>query len=88
MPLQSGGRENDLKQMAADLDALDMDLSAMEDELIRPGVSPRRRRQLLEDIRQLEVDQRLLLNDIADMEHALEDMHDHLERLQENNIYN
>ena len=84
---QVSRQERDLKKMIADLDTLDMDLDAMEEALVAPGVSPRRRRQMLEEIRLLEEDRRLFLNDIADMEQALADMQAHLVRLQENHPY-
>jgi hypothetical protein len=80
-------QEEDLKKMVADLGTLQMDLAAMEEELVRSGVSPRRRRHLLAQIRRLEDDQRLSMNDIADMEHTLEDMQAHLAHLKDNNPY-
>lgn len=80
-------QEHDLKKMHADLDALEMDLADMEDELVRPGVSPRRRRQLLGEIRALEDDQSAMLNDIADMEKTIADMQNHLEGLRAQNPY-
>lgn len=80
-------QEHDLKKMVTELDAMDQELGAMEDELVSPGVSPRRRRQLLGEIRQLEEDQKFLLNDINDMELALDDMQVHLNRLKSENPY-
>jgi outer membrane murein-binding lipoprotein Lpp len=80
-------QERDLKKMLTELDAMDQELAAMEDELVSPGVSPRRRRQLLGEIRQLEADQNLLINDINAMELALDDMQAHLNRLKSENPY-
>jgi hypothetical protein len=80
-------QEKILKQMYADLDTLNVDLKSMEQELIRPGVSPRRRLQLLSEMRRMEADHNLILVDISDMEHTLEDMHAHLALLKENNRY-
>ena len=84
---QIKGQENVLRKMTVDFDAMEAELQALEDELVRPGVSPRRRRRLLEDIRELEAQQNALLNDIDDMERTLADMNDHLARLRENNPY-
>jgi hypothetical protein len=80
-------QEKILKQLYAELDALNVDIKTREDELISPGVSPWRRLQLLSDIRRLEADQDLFLSDISDMEHTLEDMHTHLALLKKNNRY-
>ena len=82
-----GRQKNALKTRYADLDALEMELQALEDELVRSGTSPRRRRQLLEEIRHMEADRQMALNDIADMEHTLEDMQEHLDQLKQNHPY-
>ena len=84
---QIKAQESEMKKMLVDRDALDKDLEALENELVRPGVSPRGRRRLLEDIRQLEAQRNSLLNDITEMDRVLEDMNAHLARLHENNPY-
>ena len=80
-------QERDLDQMVADMDALDMDIESMEEALVSPGVSPRRRRQMLAEIRLLEENRRSLATDIADMEHTLAEMHDHLNHLKTHHPY-
>ncbi len=84
---QVSKQQHDLKKMYADLNALEMDLADLEDELVKPGVSPRRRRQLLGEIRAREDDQSAMLNDITDMEKTIADMQNHLESLRAQNPY-
>lgn len=74
-------QEEQMKKMMAELDAIEGHIHALETELVSDGVSPRRRMQLLEEIRRLEDDRRYFLNDIDDMEHTLMDMRANLERM-------
>lgn len=76
-----------LNKMVAEQVAIDRDINALEAELISDGISPRRRMKLLEEIRQLEQDQRYLISDIEDMEQTLEDMQANLEQMRLNNPY-
>jgi hypothetical protein len=76
-----------LEKMVAEQVSIDRDINALEAELIRDGISPRRRMKLLEEIRQLEQDQRYLISDIEDMEQTLEDMQANLEQMRSNNPY-
>ena len=76
-----------LQKMVAEKVSIDKNIKALESELISDGISPRRRMQLLEEIRQLEQDQRYMIKDIEDMEHTLEDMQANLEQMRSNNPY-
>ncbi len=80
-------QQRDLKKQYQLLDAIEQDIADSEDQLVKPGVSPKRRRQLLEELRMLEDDQKAMLNDIADAEHTLEDMQEHLQKLRAQNPY-
>jgi hypothetical protein len=80
-------QENQLKKLAAEQATIDETINALEADLIRDGVSPRRRMTLLSQIRRLEADQRNINRDIKDMEHTLEDMQTHFHRLRSNNPY-
>lgn len=78
---------NELKQMHKDLEGMDEDLVSMEAEMISNGVTPRRRVQLLREIRQLEDDKKLFINDIGDMEIQVADMQANLDRMKAENHY-
>ncbi len=80
-------QEGQLKKMVVELDAMDEDIKAMEAELVRDDVSPRRRMKLLNEIRHLEEDQRYLMNDIEDMEQTLDDMRNNLTRMRADNPF-
>ncbi len=70
--------KQELDGMYKDLEDMEVDLQAKEAELISDGVSPRRRVRLLYEIRQLEADRALFLNDIEDMEKQVADMNANL----------
>ena len=76
-----------VNKMHADLDAMDRDIADMEAELVSDGVSPRRRKALLEEIRVREEDRRLLLDDLSSAEHGVEEMQHNLERMKVRNPY-
>lgn len=77
----------ELKQMHKELEQMDVDLQAMEAEMVSDGVSPRRRVRLLREIRQLEADQSLFINDINDMEKQVDDMQTNLDRMKAESHY-
>ena len=79
--------KRDLNRLYDEMANLETDLAHMEDELVSQGVSPRRRRQLLEDIRVLEDDHRALQDDITEMEVSLNDIKVELNRLKDQNPY-
>lgn len=79
--------ENELGKMLAALEAMDEDIRALEDEMVSDGVSPRRRLKLLDEIRMLEDDRSFQMNDIAEMEHTLNDMRTNLERMRTDHPY-
>ena len=80
-------KDQALKNMTARLDAADKELHDMEAELISDGVSPRRRKALLKEIRRHEEDRRLLLDDISATEHTFQAMQRNLERMKAQNPY-
>lgn len=80
-------QKNEVQNKYRLLDDIERDLADAEDELVAPGVSPMRRRQLLDEVRMLEADQRAMLNDIADAEQTLGDMQQHLNSLHAQNPY-
>jgi hypothetical protein len=79
--------ESELRKMNAALETMDEDILALEDEMVSDGVSPRRRLKLLDEIRMLEDDRSLQVNDIAEMEHALNDMRTNLELMRTDHPY-
>lgn len=79
--------EDELRKMHATLEAMDEDIRVLEDEMVSDGVSPRRRLKLLDEIRMLEDDRRFQMNDIAEMEHTLNDMRNNLERMRTDHPY-
>ena len=79
--------KDELKQMHKDLEEMDVDLEAMEAEMISDGVTPRRRVRLLREIRQLEEDRALFMNDIGDMENQVADMQANLTRMKAGSRY-
>lgn len=81
-------QKKEIKKAYEELDAIDKDLQAMEAELVSDGVSPLRRRKLLQDIRKLEGDQSYFLVNIQEMEQSLEDMQANLDRMRAENPYN
>jgi hypothetical protein len=76
-----------LKKMYADLDGIDRKIADLEAELISNGVSPRRRKALLEEIRLREEDRRLLLMNITAAEKTVADMRNNLEQMKADNPY-
>jgi len=78
---------NELKQMNRELGEMDEDLLDMEAEMISNGVTPRRRVQLLRDIRQLEEDKKFFIDDVHDMEKQVADMQANLDRMKAENHY-
>ncbi len=80
-------QEQELQKQHDILEAIEKDIADTEEELVRPGVSPQRRRQLLDELRHLEEDQKSMLTDIADMEHTLEGMEERLARMRARNPY-
>jgi len=79
--------KGELKQMHNELDEIDVDLEAMEAEMISDGVTPRRRVRLLREIRQLEQDRILFVNDIDDMDKQVADMQANLDRMKAESHY-
>ena len=77
----------ELKQMHRDLELMDVDLETMEAELISDGTTPRRRVRLLNEIRRLEADRSLFMNDIDDMEQQVADMQANLARMKADSNY-
>jgi len=66
-------RKSDLKKLYVDLDAVKQKLSDFETELVRDeSIGPRRRKYLLEEIKILTDQQRLLEDDIAEQKALLE----------------
>ena len=79
--------KKELKKMREDLEEMDVDLQDKEAEMIGDGVTPRRRVILLRQIRQLEADRTLFLNDINDMETQVADMQANLSRMKAESPY-
>jgi hypothetical protein len=77
----------ELKEMRAGLEAMDADLQAMKAELISDETTPRRRLMLLGEIRQLDADRDLRINDIEDMEDQVADMQANLHRMKRRSPY-
>ena len=75
-------QKSNLKALYADLDALDKVLADKEDNLVNGRISPRRRKKLLEEIRTIEDDRRVLLNRITDQESFVTEMQQNLEQMQ------
>ena len=80
-------QKRELQKAYEDLDALKIALADKEAELIKAHVSPRRRKQLLDELRILEDEQEVLLAEIAEMEKALDLMQVDLARLREQSPY-
>jgi uncharacterized small protein (DUF1192 family) len=59
----------------------------MEAEMVSDGTTPRRRVKLLREIRKLEADRALFLNDINDMEEQVADMQANLDRMKAESPY-
>jgi hypothetical protein len=77
----------ELKEMRDGLEAMDSDLQAMKAELISDDTTPRRRLMLLGEIRKLETDRDLHLNDIEDMEDQVADMQANLRQMKKASPY-
>jgi hypothetical protein len=77
----------ELKEMRAGLEAMDTDLQAMKAELISDDTTPRRRLMLLGEIRKLEADRDLHINDIEDMEDQVADMQANLRQMKKASPY-
>ena len=77
----------ELKEMRGELETMDEDLVAMEAEMVSDGTTPRRRVKLLREIRALEADRALFLNDINDMEEQVADMQANLDRMKAESPY-
>ncbi len=72
---------DELKQMHKDLEEMDVNIEALEAEMVSDAVTPRRRVRLLRKIRQLEQDRALFNNDIMDMQNQVADMQANLARM-------
>lgn len=79
--------EGELGKMQATLEAMDEDIRALEDQMASDGVSPRRRLKLLDEIRMLEDDRSLQMDDIAELELTLSDMRTNLEHMRTDHPY-
>ena len=77
----------ELKEMRAGLEVMDTDLQAMKAELISDDTTPRRRLMLLGEIRKLEADRDLHINDIEDMEDQVADMQANLQEMKRRSPY-
>ena len=77
-----------LEKAYKDLDALEIDIVGTETELIKPKVSPHRRKELLDELRILENQRDLLLADIRQMERLLDRMERKASRVREQSPYN
>jgi hypothetical protein len=80
-------QRRELQKAYEDLDALEIELKDKEAKLIKARVSPKRRKQLLDELRILEDEQEVLLAEIAEMERTLELMQVDLTRLREQSPY-
>jgi hypothetical protein len=80
-------QKRELKKAYKDLDALEMELSDKEATLIKPGVSPRRRKHLLDELRMLEDEQKVLFAEIVEMEKVLELMQLNLSQVRDQSPY-
>lgn len=80
-------QETRLKNLYADLDAIDKVLADKEARLVGQGTSPRRRKKLLEEIRVVENDRRMLLHSITDQEHFVAEMQENLAQMQSQNPF-
>ena len=80
-------QKHELQKAYKDLDELKIELADKEAELIKSHVSPRRRKQLLNELRILEDEHGALLAEIAEMEKALDLMQFDLARLREQSPY-
>jgi len=80
-------QQRELKKAYKDLDALEMELSDKEAELIKPRVSPRRRKHLLDEFRMLEDEKKALFAKIGEMEKVLEWMQLNLSRVRDQSPY-
>lgn len=77
----------ELKEMHEGLEAMDAGLQAMEAELVSDDTTPRRRLRLLGEMRDMEAERELYLNDINDMEDQVADMQVNLNRMKEASPY-
>ncbi len=80
-------KKTELKKIHSQLDTIELDLTETENELVRKGVSPQRRRQLLEEIRTLEDDQEAAIAEISEREQILEDLRINLSLIKTQNPY-
>ena len=80
-------QKRELKRAYEDLDALKIELSDKEAALIKSHVSPKRRKQLLDELRILEDEEEALFAEIVAMEKALELMQFDLANLREQSPY-
>ncbi len=80
-------KETELKKIYSQLDTIELDLTETENELVRKGVSPQRRRQLLEEIRTLEDDQEAAMAEISEREQILENLQINLSQIKTQNPY-
>ena len=79
--------QQELKQMQKELEEMDVDLEAMETEMISDGATPRRRVRLLREIRQLEEERSLFVDDITDMQKQVADMQANLKQMKAESSY-
>jgi hypothetical protein len=80
-------QKRELQKAYKDLDALKIELADKEAELIKSRVSPRRRKQLLDELRVLEDKEEALISEIVEMEKALDLIQVDLARLREQSPY-
>ena len=80
-------RQQAVKEMHAELDALDKDIDALETEKSSQEVSPRGRKALAAKIHRRKEDRRLLLRRISDAERTVEAMHRNLLRMNAQNPF-
>jgi hypothetical protein len=76
-----------VEKMHLDLDTLDKDIAAMENERNGQGVSPRRRKALMSEVRRRRQDRRLLLDQISDAERTVDAMQHNLLQMKARNPY-
>lgn len=76
-----------LKRIYEDIDAIEQQLDAYENELVRNGTSPKRRRYLLEEIKILTDEHDSLVDQAADQEMILEDAEKKHSELQQKSFY-
>jgi hypothetical protein len=80
-------RQQSVKKMHAELDALDKDIAALETARSDYEVSPRGRKALAAEIHRRKEDRRLLLRRISDAERTVEAMHRNLQRMKTQNPF-